>query len=453
MRLLMLSQIASLLIRGTCAPNKPVLGYCVDSRNIKPGEIFFALEGENLNGHDFLDEVRRKGAVAAVVSRKYEGPSGDFFLIHVEDPLEALQRLAKLVLADSSSRVIAITGSVGKTTTKEFVHTLLTDSYLTTASPGNNNSQIGLPLSILNHTSGKEEVVILEMGMTHFGQIAKLIEIAPPEVSLLTSVELVHACNFDSIEEIAKSKAEIFQHPQTKLAILHRNIPNYYQITQGISCDKQSFSLTSGDADYGVDPSGSSHLFSRLEKHLIQIDSFSLPGNHNRHNLLAAIAIARYFKVGWEEIWQRLPLLSLPKRRLEHLQHNGIHFVNDAYNASEISVKAALESLPEPEKGGKKIAVLGGMMELGKFADECHRRVAEHALNLVDECYCFGRECQPIFDTWKKAGKPVELFDDFTDLVECLKISLKACDVVLLKGSYCKGMWRILEYYAEGIRK
>lgn len=445
MRSLTLAQILNFLHQHGETPSTLVSGYSVDTRNLQPGEMFFALKGERTDGHDHLAEAQKKGSLAAVVSKEYKGPAHDLYLIRVDDPLMTLQELARHLLDQTPCRIVAITGSVGKTTTKEFIHTLLSGKYRTTASPGNSNSQIGLPLSILNQTNGKEEILVLEMGMTEPGQISRLIQIAPPEVSVLTAVALVHACNFSTIEEIAWTKSEIFHHPLTRLGILHRDIPSYTHIANSSHCRKHSFSLTSLEADYGIDPLNSKKLLARLEEQSIPLDRFNLPGRHNIHNLLAAIAVARHFHVSWEEIIHRIGLLQLPEKRLQFLTHKEIRFVNDSYNAAELSVKAALESLPPPDGKGRKIAVLGSMMELGKFSEECHRKVGEFALDFVDEIYCYGEECRPIYDLWKRAGKPVELFHDFEDLIACLRIVLKPADVVLIKGSRSKQMWKILE--------
>lgn len=443
MRLFTLAQIAKLLNQHIESSPALIQGFCVDTRHLKPGEIFFALKGEHVDGHDYLLEAQKKGAAAAVVSKAYAGPCNNLFMLRVEDPLQALQELAKQVLSNTPCRIAAITGSIGKTTTKEFANCLLSGKYRTAASPGNSNSQIGLPLAILNHTNGKEEILILEMGMTEPGNLLQLIQIAPPEVAVLTSVALVHACNFNSIEEIAWTKSEIFQHPHTRLGIMHREIPGYDQITCSSSCPKVSFSTTAPEAAYTLDPRNPKKLLADGQS--ITLDNFKLPGRHNLHNLLAAIALARHFNVGWDEIQQRIGHLQLPERRLQFLTHKDILFVNDSYNAAELSVKAALEALPQPMSRGRKIAVLGSMMELGKFSADSHRRVGEFALNCVDQIYCLGEECRPIYDLWTQSGKPVRLFHEFADLMDCLRQVLKPSDVVLIKGSRAKQMWRILD--------
>jgi UDP-N-acetylmuramoyl-tripeptide--D-alanyl-D-alanine ligase len=181
----------------------------------------------------------------------------------------------------------------------------------------------------------------------------------------------------------------------------------------------------------------------------MSLKNFSVPGKHNLHNLLAAIAIARAFHVDWELIRDTLPSLTLPDRRLQFIRHRGILFINDSYNAAEASVKAALNSLPDPECNGRKIAVLGSMLELGKFSHECHTEVGECALKRVEKVYCLGEESLPIYETWERAGRPAAFFNDLGELAACLKKELKAFDVVLLKGSRKFELWKIIDLLQE----
>lgn len=445
MRSLTLAQVARILDCEGSFPSIFLQGYCIDSRLLKSGDLFFALKGERVDGHDFLCEAGEKGALAAVVSKDYQGDGGGLKLLFVQDPLHALQELAKNVLSICSSRVVAITGSLGKTSTKDFTKILLSKKYRVAASPGNSNSQVGVPLAILNHSTGEEDILVLEMGMTTAGHISKLVQIAPPEVAVITTAALVHACNFESLDDIAKAKGEIFSHSSTRLGILHQDISNIADLYHIGSCRKLSFSTTSPEADYSLDLLEPNTLQARLEKVKIFLGPLPVPGKHNCHNLLAAIAVARYFNMDWEEIKQTISSLVLPDRRLQFVSHRNVLFLNDSYNAAELSVKAALESLPEPEGKGRKIAVLGSMLELGKFSHDCHRRVGEFALKHVEWMYCLGDECLPIYEIWKKVGRPVQLFNNRADLVACLKNDLKACDIVLLKGSRTKELWKVLE--------
>lgn len=445
MRVISLAEVARLFGCLGSFPSLSVHGYSTDSRQIKTGELFFALNGERVDGHSYLRQVQKKGAIGAVVSKNFREDISGFPLLRVDDPLYSLQKLAKHALAKHPTRVVAITGSLGKTTTKEFTKALLSTKYRVSASPGNHNSQVGLPLAILNHTTGKEDICVLEMGMTLPGQIQKLIEIAPPDVAVITTTALVHACNFNSIEDIGYSKGEIFLHPKTRVGILCRDIANFAAISALGNCKKISFSTNSPNADYYCNPSEPYHLHSLQEQVNCTLQTSALPGKHNLHNLLAAITIARCYNIEWSEIINAIPSIALPDLRLQFIRHRDIIFLNDSYNAAEVSVKAALEALPQPPPEGRKIAVLGSMLELGRFSVDCHRRVGAFALNHVEHMYCLGEECLPICEEWKKAGRPVHFFYHRAELVACLRNQLKAKDVVLLKGSRSKELWKVIE--------
>lgn len=446
MQLLTLQEVSRLVGGLNPLLNSSTIGsYCVDSRSLKQGGLFFALKGQKVDGHCFLDEARARGAIGAVVSKDYQCSHGGLALIRVHDPLFALQSLAKAILLMTQPRVVAITGSVGKTSTKEFVKILLSAQYCVTASPGNQNSQVGMPLTILNEVSGKEDILVLEMGMSLKGHLTKLVEIAPPEVAVITSVALVHACNFNSIEEIARAKAEIFSSYKTSLGILHCDIPIYEEIAKTGLCRKTSFSFSSQCADYKIASDDHRIVEASIEGKKICIGNIPVFGNHQKNNLLAAIAVARYFDIDWSVIVNTIPLLKNAQLHSKLVYRGTILFYNDSYNASEISIKSALESLPIPKNNGKKIAVLGSMLELGQFSFESHYRVGQHALDYVEKIYCLGEECRPIHELWQGHSRSTQLFHCREDLVKSLKVDLNPDDVVLLKGSHQNQLWKILE--------
>lgn len=424
--------------------HRPITSLGVDSRGVKPGQLFFALKGEHVDGHAFLHDVLRAGAIGAVVSKSYQGSCEGLPLFAVDDVLEALQNLARDYIRASKSLIVAVTGSLGKTTTKEFLGQLLSQRYRTAVSPGNQNSQIGLPLAICNHTNGSEEVLVLEMGMTLPGQISQLIAIAPPDVALITSVALAHAGNFDGLEAIGRAKAEIFGSPKTSVGLLPLEVIDFQGLCQTGPCRKKAFSIHSPEADYFLKQEEGDLIVSTAGE-VQNIGSWQIPGAHNRHNLLAAIAVARELKVTWEEIANALPRLALPERRFQRIEKHGVTFMNDSYNAPPLAVQAALANLPSPQPGGRRIAVLGPMPELGQFSASCHREVGELALDLVDEMFCLGHECQPIYDVWQAARRPVSWFMDRQKLLEALDLVIKPGDVVLIKGANIHQMWRLVE--------
>lgn len=421
-------------------------GASVDSRLTEPGDLFFALPGARADGHEFLQDAAGRGAKAAVVCSKYKGDSYGLNLIHADDVLLALKKIARRFVQESGSKIVAVTGSLGKTTTKEFIAALLRFKFSVISSTGNQNSQIGLPLTILNQAGNPADVFVLEMGMTHAGNITKLVEIAPPDVAVVTAIALAHACNFDSLEAIARAKAEIFEHERTKLGIYHydSDVSNVLKITG--SCEKRSFSVISEEADWLLTASEQGMRVHARGK-VVDLPMLNVIGAHNRQNFLAAAITAGHFGLSWQEIAEAQTSLVLPERRLQVVEKNGITFVNDSYNACEMSVKAALSALPLPKLGGKRIAVIGEMLELGKFSDGCHKAVGEHALNFADKMICLGIACKPIYDSWNSAGRKSDVFwkENRSDVVEVLQGLMKQGDVVLLKGSRAKELWKVLD--------
>jgi UDP-N-acetylmuramoyl-tripeptide--D-alanyl-D-alanine ligase len=304
----------------------PLAGVCVDSRHLKRGELFFALPGAKIDGHTFLEEVAAKGAAAAVVNASYAGPSHGLKLLRVPDVLEALQTLASALLKTYRCKVVAVTGSMGKTTTKDLLTSILKQKFRVGSSPGNSNSQIGVPLALLNHTHGDEEILVIEMGMTHPGQIRKLTQIAPPDVAIITTTALVHACNFDNLNQIGLAKAEIFSHPQTQIGLLDEQIVNFEELKGQGTCLKRSFAVNSSTADYSLSVVGA-HMHMRDPWGEGTLDLLPLQGEHNRHNFLGAAAIARELGMKWEEINASLCTLQLPERRLQFVEKLGALFV------------------------------------------------------------------------------------------------------------------------------
>lgn len=411
-----------------------ISGVEVDSRLVKKETAFFALPGLKTDGHDFLKEAVANGASCLVVKKSYTGPNFGKPLIFVDDPMDALQNLSATLLSMRKSKIIAITGSVGKTTTKDFLTTILKERFTVSKTIGNANSQTGVPLTILNHTEGNEDFLIVEMGMDRPGQISKLISACPPDFAILTQVALAHSCNFESLKEIAFEKAEIFKHPKTQFCLINQEIEHFDQIVQLGSCKKYSFSTKNSEADFYFDDFNISKEGLKL-------------ANHHYQNLTAALGLSTLLGVSKEEINLALPKLALPERRFEIVERRGITFINDSYNASEISILAALEALPLKKPGTKKVAVIAEMLELGKFSVNCHLNVAKKALKHVDSMFLLGNECLPIYEHWKENNRPVDFFLDRSLLVKSLKENLVAGDICLLKGSSANQLWKILEEF------
>lgn len=425
---------------------QPILGVAIDSRDVQPGELFVALNGLKVDGHDYVAEAAQKGAIAAVVSKNFDQSGLSIPLLKVDNPLQAIQKVAAWQVGRTKAKVVAITGSLGKTSTKDFLYALLKTKYNTQATSGNQNSQVGMASSLLTNVVGDEEFLVVEMGMTAAGHIQKLVEIVPPDMALITQIALVHAENFDGIEEIAKAKAEIFSHPRTHTVVMSKDSPATALLESLAHCRTLTYSMQDTSADFYLQVQKEYLRFCENGiAMMLPFVSFLAP--HIYLNCLAACSMAKLCGMSIDEIGACLSNLKLPEKRLEVIEKQGIKFVNDSYNAAEDSVKAALRFVQGQPCQGAKIAVIGQMRELGKFSERCHRAVGECALECVEKIFCLGVECEPIVTLWKQANRHVEWFLDFSELMQSLKNKLRANDLVLLKGSRSNGLWRVLEYF------
>lgn len=426
-----------------------IKGFAVDSRLVEPGFVFFALKGAKVDGHEYLEEIVKKGAIAAVVSSSFEKQVEGLVLLKVDDVLKDLQRLARDVLAKQNKRIVAITGSMGKTTTKEFAATLLSASFKVFKTPGNANSQIGLPLSLLNKAETDEEIIVLEMGMMAHGEISRLIQIAPPELAIITKIAPAHLEFFSNgLEGIAQAKSEILDHTKTKHAIINSQGSIYSSIVSNGSCQKTYYTLdkesTFSHKDFWMEIQGESlFLCSAKEKS----PAFTLPFDapHLRENFFGAALIARYFGMSFEDLVEPAKHLALFQKRFEKIEKNGVTFINDSYNANPESMKAALSHLPTPKKGGRVIAALGHMVELGSISIQAHEEIGSYASLHADKLLCLGEKCVPMKEGFARSGKPVAHYLDMSEMRRALFSELQEGDVVLVKASNSVGLWRLFD--------
>ncbi|MCB1067365.1 MAG: UDP-N-acetylmuramoyl-tripeptide--D-alanyl-D-alanine ligase [Simkania sp.] len=408
-----------------------------DSRKIERKGLFFALEGETHDGHTFLKEVAQKGACAAVVSQKYQGPDFGLTLFPVPDVRLTLQALAKWVHQEDPPYVIAITGTVGKTTTKEFIANLLKERYRLARPIGSANSQVSLPLMLLNQAESVE-MLVLEMGMSFPGEISRLIDIAPPDFGILTKVSLVHSQNFDTIDDIAAAKMELFE--KTDAGLFNLDTMEFPAVQEG-TLRKTFYSITDPHADYFLKKNGDQVVIVEKGKESPPL-TVPFQATHLLENFLCAVAVARMHELTWDEIQHGASALQPYMHRFQVILREGIQFIDDSYNASVVSMKAALDNLP---KGKKTIALLGDMRELGKFSKKCHEEVATHALDIVDHLLCIGNEIQPMIDVFEAAGKPVEKVGSCEEAKKRIAALATQGDVVLIKGSNSLKLWKTLE--------
>ncbi|MFS8563802.1 MAG: UDP-N-acetylmuramoyl-tripeptide--D-alanyl-D-alanine ligase [Rhabdochlamydiaceae bacterium] len=360
-------------------------------------------------------------------------------LIRVPNVVEALQKLAKAVHAERKGYVIAITGSVGKTTTKEFLSSLLEIRFKVAKTPGNANSQVGLPLFILNN---KEEydVLVIEMGMSEVGEMEKLVQIVPPDLALLTKIGQAHIGYFsDGQEGIVREKSMIFSHPKTKVGIINAEALLFKRLGE-LSLEKKITFGFDRPADFFLKRGWF------IQERGQETRQFELPfeEDHFAENFLAAATVAREMGLEWEEIFKKGRFLKGVELRFERVERNGVIFINDSYNASPEAAKAAIKSLPIPALGGKTIAILGELSGQGVYSEKNHKEVAACAVLKVDHAFLLGKQCLPMVDVFKQAGKTVEFFSDIEQLKKVAFDTLRPGDVVLIKGANYTNLWQLL---------
>ena len=407
----------------------------VDSRKAGRGDIFVALRGEHVDGHDYVAHAAQRGASGAIVERAVEADIAQYVVPHA---LLALQDLARLRRASRSRlRVIAVTGSVGKTTTKELTAAVLDISYHVLKNEGNLNSEIGLPLVLLEATR-KHNRAVLEMGMWARGEIALLCEIAQPNTGIVTNIGPSHMERLGSIEAITDAKAELVEAlPPDGDAILNIDDPRVAALAKRTNANVITYGL-SPDADVraeDIDSHGLAGVRFTLVHEGDRAAVYShLPGRAMVHNALAAAAAGIVDGIALPDIAERLTEVQIPTRLSAHRGFNGSTILDDTYNASPQSMRAALDLLGEVP--GRKFAVLGDMRELGDAGHEGHIDIGRRAAEIADVIFAVGDLGRWIGDAAFQAGHgDVHIVMDKSEIAPALLAQLAPGDVVLVKGS------------------
>lgn len=423
-----------------------------DSRNIRSGDVFVALIGDRFDAHDFITQVAQAGAAAVIVSRAPDhATSPGCAVILVKDTLLALQNIARQQRRLLNPLVIGITGSNGKTSTKDFTASVMSGAYRVCATAGNLNNHIGLPLTILG-MSAEQNCAVLEMGMNHAGEIAVLAGIAEPGAAIITNIGVAHIEHLGSREAIAREKGSLAEAvPADGIVILNAND----EFTPSIQSRSRAKVLTAGvnRGDVKADILSSTAQGSRFNLDFggaSSIEAFlPFPGEHMVANAALASACAWHHGVSPEAIVSGLGRASLTKGRVQVKTVRDIIFLDDSYNANPDSMKAGIRTLAEMKTPGRKIAVLGRMGELGAHAAQGHREVGAFAARSgIDAVFTVGDEAAQITDA-ASAARPDMTLKNFTDRAQCaasLRDWLRAGDAVLLKGSRSAGMEQVLEH-------
>lgn len=439
---------------------QPIENAVIDSRLASKNSLFVALLGENTDGHDFVDQAFENGAVLALIEKDVESnfPIWDFtdnkdigsqeesypLSIRVENSLEALQQIARFWRKKLEIKVVGITGSVGKTTSKELIAEVLGQSYKTVKSEGNFNNEIGLPLTILS-MSQEHEFAVLEMGFYLPGEISFLSEIAQPLIGVVTTVGLVHAERAGSQEAIFQGKSELVQAlPKEGTAILNIDDPLVRKMAP-LSNGKVFFYGLDPQADLWADEVEGLGLDGlRFQMHykdeLLHIH-IPMIGRHSVHTALRATAVGLVAGMDWQSILEGLRIGQPQLRLVASRAKNGSILLDDTYNASPESTVAALSLLEELE--GRKVAVLGDMLELGQYEEKGHQMVGNKAAAVADVIVTIGKRARIIAATAIKAGledNAVASFENSDQALKYLRENLKSSDVVLVKGSRAMNM-------------
>jgi UDP-N-acetylmuramoyl-tripeptide--D-alanyl-D-alanine ligase len=409
-----------------------------DSREIAEGGLFFALQGSAMDGHQFVAEAARRGAAGVVVSRPVEAPGAAVLV--VDDTWQALYRLAGWVRAEVNPLVVGVTGSNGKTSTKEMAAAVLGTRHSVLKSEGNLNTETGLPLTLLK-LARDDQVAVLEMGMQGPGEIARLAALARPLVGVITGIGTVHAEYFaDGQRGIAKAKGELVEAlPADGLAVLNRD-DGFFGFLGGLSkAPVLGVGLDSGDLrgeDYRpTSDGGSDFRVDGVDVHL------PLAGRHQARNALAALAVGRFAGVPLEEGAAALAEVQVEHRLQERRAAAGYVVVDDAYNASPESMLAAFEALLERPRGGRLIAVLGEMRELGSLAEEAHQRVGRRAAEVFDRV--------AVVDVGRgrllAEAAGAQLLPDRSAAADWVRATAEPGDRVLVKASHGVALYELVE--------
>jgi len=417
-----------------------------DTRKLHEGCLFVPFAGEHFDGHDFVGKALAQGAQAAFWPEHREQPEVNGALILVDDPLLALQRLAAYVLRESGVRVVGVTGSNGKTTTKDMIAAVLSTKYKVHKTNGNFNNHIGLPLTILQ-MEPETDIIVLEMGMSSRGEIELLSSIACPEVAVITNIGDAHLLQLGSREEIARAKLEIISYlREGGLLISNGDEPLIAQVLNEASTVKPKqmtqvrFGFEQDNDIYatGIMLNARGTIFTTSAS---SQSSYFIPllGQHNVANALAAMAVANYFDVPEQEIDQQLRNLVVTGMRTEVIDGvTGLTIINDAYNASPTAVRAALQLFDLMSGFRQKAVVLGDMLELGPEEVNLHRQIGHEFAGIkIDYLYTYGplaAEIASAASAFLPADR-VRAFQDKEELAKALVSVLTPRDLVLVKGS------------------
>jgi UDP-N-acetylmuramoyl-tripeptide--D-alanyl-D-alanine ligase len=409
-------------------------GWSIDSRHVAPGDLFFAIPGDHQDGHNFVREVLAKGAVGAVVSRCVADAGGRLF--RVDDTLAALQKLAAWARRRWARTIVGVTGSAGKTTTKDVIATLLGTRFRTGKTTGNYNNHLGLPLSLLR-LPDDAEIGVIELGMNHAGEIRDLAKIAQPEIGVVTNVGYAHIEAFDSIDGVALAKRELIEAlPKTGTAVLNADDPRVIRFAEVHPGPVVTFGTVPGATmraeNIALDPGGVA-----FDAAGVRFRS-QMMGRHGILNILAGLAVASLLHIEAAELVQPVSELKPGSQRGERRVWRGITILNDCYNSNPDAARFMIDQLMD-EPAQRRIAVLGEMLELGHWAEALHREVggylAKAGIDVLVGIRGAGNFTVDAAISGGMSRHAAYFFDEPEDAGTFLRDFVRPGDAILFKGS------------------
>ena len=453
MELTTLQQIAE-WTQGSCAGSAGITSFSTDSRRMGENCLFIPLVGERFDAHDFIGQAIENGAAAVLSHRRgerYPVPA-----VYVEDTAQALLDLAGGYRARFPCPVVAVTGSVGKTTTKEMLAAVLSEGFRTLKTPENKNNTIGMPQTALQMDSDTEAAVF-EMGMNHFGEISKMAACGQPDIAVITNIGTSHIGNLGSREGICRAKLEITE------GLAERGGCAVFSADEPLLWDKRAdfpfrvfwFGLENEQADIRAEhirESAAGIDFDLCQKLARYPTHLNLPGRHNVRNALAAAAAGFVVGLDADQIAAGLAGLGSDDTHARVYERGGYQIYEDVYNASPdamLAVLGAFGRLP----AARRFAVLGGMLELGDYAREGHFQAGLAAAKAADRLYLYGTNAEDTRDGAREGGMPdeaIHIFETHEQLAEALRTEARPGDALLFKGSHAMNMGRAIElFFAE----
>ncbi|MBI3351251.1 MAG: UDP-N-acetylmuramoyl-tripeptide--D-alanyl-D-alanine ligase [Nitrospirae bacterium] len=423
-----------------------------DSRKIEPGSLFIPLKGPAFDGHDFIDQACQAGAVGYLKEKSSRAGSKGI-CIEVDDPLTALQELAAYVRKSFKGPVIAVTGSNGKTTTREMLYAILALKHSVLKSEGNLNNHIGVPLTLLKMTA-KHQMILLEMGINHPGELRRLCEIGRPTMGLITNIGEAHLEGLGSPEGVAQAKGELLDFLLEGVAVINTDTPFYSQLKERQKGRRVSFGLAE-EADFRgvhIQPDRQGTIFTLKHEKDESVIHLAVPGTHNVYNAMGAAAAASMLGCASSDIIQGLNSFQPVPLRSEIVDlHNQIKVLLDAYNANPSSMEAAVRMLVDlgKEENRRTVAVLGDMLELGRSSEDAHFKLGKTLGRLkIGRLYLYGPEACQVFKGAVENGMPeesIKVCSTHEKIAEEIRKLSADRSLLLIKGSRGMKMEKVLD--------